>query len=83
MRPLLPLLIGGGHSYVMAISQDEIRLFEGTRFSLDELALDGLPLAMWLTMPRRRPQVQAFLADRGGTGGQRTPRVARHRPHLQ
>ena len=43
MRPLLPLLIGGGHFYVMALSQDKIRLFEGTRFSLDELALDGLP----------------------------------------
>jgi hypothetical protein len=69
VRPLLPLLIAGGHFYVMALSQDEIRLFEGTRFSLDEVALDGLPLAMWLTMPRRRPQVQAFLADRGGTGG--------------
>ena len=83
MRPLLPLLIGGGRFYVMALSQDEIRLFEGTRFSLDELAVDGLPLAMWLTMPRRRPQVRAFLTDRGKTGGQRVPRVARHRPHLQ
>jgi hypothetical protein len=69
VRPLLPLLIAGGHFYVLALSQNEIRLFEGTRFSLDEVALDGLPLAMWLTMPRRRPQVQAFLADRGGTRG--------------
>ena len=69
VRPLLPLLIDGGRFYVMALSQNEIRLFEGTRFRLDEVALDGLPLAMWLTMPRRRPQVQAFLADRGGTGG--------------
>ena len=69
VRPLLPLLTAGGRFYVMALSQDEIRLFEGTRFSLDELALDGLPLAMWLTMPRRRPQVHAFLADRGETGG--------------
>ena len=41
VRPLLPLLTAGGRFYVMALSQDEIRLFEGTRFSLDELALDG------------------------------------------
>jgi hypothetical protein len=68
-QPLLPLLTAGGRFYVIALSQDEIRLFEGTRFSLDELALEGLPLAMWLTMPRRRPQVHAFLSDRGGTGG--------------
>lgn len=46
VRPLLPLLTAGGRFYVMALSQDEIRLFEGTRFSLDELALDGLPLAI-------------------------------------
>lgn len=53
----------------MALSQDDIRRFEGTRFSLNEVTVHGLPLAMWLTMPRRRPQVHAFLADRGGTGG--------------
>ena len=70
VRPLLPLLNAGGHFYVMALSQDEIRLFHGTRVGLDQVQLDGLPLAVWLTMPRRRPQVHAFLAERGGTGGQ-------------
>jgi hypothetical protein len=69
VRPLLPLLNAGGHFYVMALSRDEIRLFHGTRFGLDQVQLDGLPLAVWLTMPRRLPQVHAFLADRGGTGG--------------
>jgi Bacterial archaeo-eukaryotic release factor family 3 len=69
VRPLLPLLSDGGHFYVLALSQDEIRLFHGTRVGLDHVELDGLPLAVWLTMPRRRPQVHTFLADRGGTGG--------------
>ena len=69
VSPLLPLLNAGGHFYVLALSQDEIRLFHGTRSGLDQVELDGLPLAIWLTMPRRRPQVHAFLADRGGTGG--------------
>lgn len=68
VRPLLPLLSAGGHFYVLALSQDDIRLFHGTRAGLDQVQLDGLPLAVWLTMPRRRPQVHAFLADRGGTG---------------
>jgi hypothetical protein len=68
IRPLLPLLIAGGHFHVMALTQDEIRLFRGTRFALDQVQLDGLPLAVWLTMPRRQPQVHAFLADRGGAG---------------
>jgi hypothetical protein len=68
VRPLLPLVNANGHFYVLALSQDEIRLFYGTRVGLDQVQLDGLPLAMWLTMPRRQPQVHAFLADRGGTG---------------
>jgi hypothetical protein len=70
VRPLLPLLSAGGHFYVLALSHDEIRLFRGTRTALDQIELDGLPLAVWLTMPRRKPQVHAFLADRGGAGGQ-------------
>jgi hypothetical protein len=69
VRPLLPLVNANGHFYVLALSQDEIRLFHGTRVGLEQVELEGLPLAMWLTMPRRRPQVHAFLAGRGGTGG--------------
>lgn len=65
--PLLPLLTTGGHFFVLALSQEEIRLFEGTRFRLDEVPLDGLPLSVWLPMPRPR-QVHAFLADRGESG---------------
>jgi hypothetical protein len=68
VRPLLPLLTAGGHFHLMALSQDEIRLFRGTRFALDPVELDGLPLAVWLTMPPRQRQVHAFVADRGGAG---------------
>ncbi|MCU7730978.1 hypothetical protein ODJ79_45305 [Actinoplanes sp. KI2] len=69
VRPLLPLLGAAGPFYVLALNQDEIRLLRGSRHSVQEMALDGLPLAVWLTMPRRRAQVHAFVADRGGTGG--------------
>jgi hypothetical protein len=69
VRPLLPLLIAGGHFHILALTQDEIRLFHGTRFAINQVQLDGLPLAVWLTMPRRQPQVHAFLADSGGVGG--------------
>jgi release factor family 3 len=69
VRPLLPLLNADGHFYVLALSQDEIRLFRGTRVGIDQVQLDGFPLVVWLTMPRRRPQVHAFLADHGGAGG--------------
>jgi hypothetical protein len=68
VQPLLPLLTAGARFYVLALSQDEIGLFRGDRYSLDEVALDGLGLAVWLTMPRRRAEVHAFVADRGGAG---------------
>lgn len=67
--PLLPMLTASGHFFVLALSQDDIRLFEGTRFRLDEVALHESPLALWQTMPRpQRAQVNAFLAGRGGAG---------------
>jgi hypothetical protein len=68
VRPLLPLLTAGGHFYVLALNQDDIRLFKGTPYRLDEVTVDGLALAVWATMPRRRTRVQAFVADRGGIG---------------
>lgn len=71
VRPLLPLLVAGGHFFLLALSQDVLRLYRGGRFRLEEVELDGLPLDMWLTVPRRRQRVNAFLADRGGSG-QRT-----------
>ncbi|SCE67135.1 hypothetical protein GA0070607_0201 [Micromonospora coriariae] len=67
VRPLLSLLTAGGHFYILALNQEEIRLFRGSRFDVDEVTLDGLPLAMWLTMPRRQPmRAHAFLVDRAG-----------------
>jgi hypothetical protein len=67
--PLLPLLTAGGHFYVLALNQDDLRLFKGSRYGLDEMTVDGLALAVWATMPRRRAHVHAFVADRGGIGG--------------
>lgn len=66
--PLLPLLTADRQFYVLALSQDDIQLFRGSRYDLEEVSLDGLPLALWLTMPRRQQQVHAFVADRGGAG---------------
>lgn len=68
VRPLLPLLVAGGQFYVLALSQDRSRLYGGSRVSLEEVEMDGLPLGAWLSMPRSRPKANAFLADRGGSG---------------
>lgn len=43
IKPLLPLFSGGGRFYILALSQNEVRLLQGTRFSVSEIELEGLP----------------------------------------
>jgi hypothetical protein len=37
VKPLLPLLSGDGRFYVLALSQNEIRLLQGTRYSVEQV----------------------------------------------
>lgn len=39
LKPLLPFLASGGRFYILALSQNSVRLLEGTRFSIQELDL--------------------------------------------
>lgn len=69
--PLLPLLRGVDRFFTLGLSQDEIRLYEGDRFHLARMDLEGLEIASWLTMPPPAPpQVHAFVAGRGGSATQ-------------
>ena len=44
LKPLLPFFTLDGHFYVLALSQNQIQLFEGTKHSIDEIVLeDTLP----------------------------------------
>jgi hypothetical protein len=40
IKPLLPFLTGDGRFYVLALSQNQVRLLEGDRFSVREVGLD-------------------------------------------
>jgi hypothetical protein len=42
-KPLLPLVSGDGHFFVLALSQKEIRLLRGTRYSVSAVELPGVP----------------------------------------
>ncbi|WP_448624967.1 baeRF3 domain-containing protein [Geodermatophilus sp. URMC 64] len=67
IAPVLPALNGQGRFYVLTLSQDEIRLHQGSPLSLEPVEVEGLELSAWRTMPRlRTPEVHAFVADRGG-----------------
>jgi hypothetical protein len=68
ISPLLPLLTGDGHFFVLALSQNQIRLREGTRDRLEEAHLPGVPLGVSdaLQGQEARKQPQLYVAGRGG-----------------
>lgn len=43
VAPLLPLLAGDGRFFVLALSQNAVRLFQGTRFTIAPVDLKGVP----------------------------------------
>jgi hypothetical protein len=50
IRPLLPLLSGGQRFFVLALSQNEVRLFEASRYEIRRLDVAGLPAGMSQTL---------------------------------
>lgn len=43
IKPLIPLFTGDGRFYVLALSQNEVRLLQGTRYSVGEVDLEKVP----------------------------------------
>lgn len=43
MRPLLPLLTSDARFYVLALSQNEVRLLQGNRWSVEQVELEDVP----------------------------------------
>ncbi len=43
LKPLVPVLVGDGRFYILALSQSQVRLLRGTRDSVDEVYLDDIP----------------------------------------
>jgi Bacterial archaeo-eukaryotic release factor family 7 len=70
VKPMLPLLSGDGRFYVLALSQNEVRLLQGTRYSVDDLDLDGIPqgLEAALRLDTPEKQIQWPARPQGGTG---------------
>lgn len=43
IKPLLPLLSGNGQFYLMTLHQDEVDVYQGTRYALSRLEIEELP----------------------------------------
>ena len=71
LKPLLPLLTGDGEFYVLALSQNEVRLLRATRHSVSEVELEDVPesLADTLRYDDQEKQLQFHTGTAGGRGG--------------
>jgi hypothetical protein len=72
VKPLFSLLSGGGQFYVLALSQNEVRLLQGTRYSVSEVDLEGMPESLAETLryndPEKRLQFHTSTRTPGGKG---------------
>jgi hypothetical protein len=76
LKPLVPLLSGDGRYYLLALSQNEIRLFQGTRHTFEEVMLmedvpHSLAEALWYEDPEKQQQFHTATATPGQPGGGR------------
>jgi hypothetical protein len=58
IKPLLPLFMRNGRYFILALSQDSVRLFEGTRFSVDELEINDTPKSLSEALKWDDPEAQ-------------------------
>lgn len=72
-KPLLPLLSGDGQFYILALSQNQVRLFQGTRYSVSEIELEDVPTSIAEALRYDDPEksLQFHTGTSGGQGGDR------------
>jgi hypothetical protein len=72
IKPLFPLLSGDGRFYILALSQNDVRLFQGTRYSVSAIDLEGVPTSLAEALryddPEKRLQFHTSTRMPGGKG---------------
>jgi hypothetical protein len=58
IKPLLPLLSSDGQLYILALSQNEVSLFQGTRYSVSEVYLENVPESLEEALKYDDPEKQ-------------------------
>lgn len=58
VKPLLPFLSGDGQFYVLALSQNDVRMFRCSRASVQELEIENIPHSLAEAMQYDDPQRQ-------------------------
>lgn len=73
IKPLLPLLSSDGKFYILALDLNGIRLFLGTRDTVNEVSMSGIRTGMqetlWMDDPERQLQWHSGGKSTGGAAG--------------
>jgi hypothetical protein len=69
IKPLLPLFTGDGQFYILALSQNEIRLLLGTRHSVSQIDIGQVGGSLAEAIPSDGHQTNLQLHSSGSTGG--------------
>jgi hypothetical protein len=77
IKPLLPVLSNDGHFYILALSQNEIRLLLGTRDNVSEVELESVPASLAEALKYDDPgkQLQFHTGTVTPTGQGRRPAI--------
>jgi hypothetical protein len=68
IRPLVPFFSGDGRFYVLALSQNKVRLLQGSHYSVNEVDLSGVPENLAQTL-RDDDSWKDLYMHSGGSGG--------------
>ncbi|BDA75634.1 hypothetical protein CAL7716_098000 [Calothrix sp. PCC 7716] len=73
LKPLMSLLTGDGQFYILALSQNLVRLFQGTRYSVREIELEDVPTSIGEALKYDDPEknLQFHTGTSQGGGGDR------------
>ncbi|MEA5616299.1 hypothetical protein VB711_00380 [Cronbergia sp. UHCC 0137] len=95
LKPLLHLINNDGDFYILALSQQDVKLFQGTRYSINQVEVENMPTSLEATLLEDVSQkgVQRRIAtSKGGTAnafqhpgefhGQGSPDQDQHQAHI-
>ena len=66
VKPLLPFFAGDGHFFILALSQNQVRLLAATRHGVVEIELEDTPTSLVEALPRE--EAEKHLQFQTGTG---------------
>ncbi len=69
IKPLLPLFTGDGQFYILALSQNKVRLLNATRYSVSEVDIAQVVGSLAETLPIADHQASLQLHTSGSVGG--------------